>query len=303
MKYNININQTKCIEFWLNLQQWAIMDIMWQLSTWADPISTEQWIYYYLSSWKLVDELPIISDNKDTFQKNIKTLKDKLLLDHYYDIKNSKWYYRLSDKWKTFILQEKNPGGSGKKSLPPQEKNPDNNITNYNIHSLTSNEVNSFINNSFTNELLVKNNNDIVELENKKESFVNTNNKDSWVKNNNWKNNKKHATVVKSFDDTFLLEKYNNPIMKLLLKYLRMNYIKQSFDNDKVLDVYSYIKEKTMQSHKLVDNNTWKVKIQDLCNLLETMFIFYEIKWASNIKNCFNTFYTNFHKERIPNNK
>lgn len=115
--------------------------------------------------------------------------------------------------------------------------------------------------------------------------------------------NKKDKKITKTFNSWELLDKYNNPIMKLLLEYLVKDYIKQSFDNDKVLELYNYIKYKTMQSHKLIDNNTWKVKIQDLCNLLETMFVYYEDKWASNIKNCFNTFYTNFHKERIQNNK
>lgn len=162
MKYNININQIKCIEFWLNLQQWAIMDIMSQLSTWADPINTEQWIFYYLSFWKLVNELPIISYNKDTFQKQIKILKDKLLLDHYHDVKNSKWYYRLSSKWKEFMGQEKNPEGTGEKSLPPQEKNPDNNTTIYNTtnytSSLSSNEDSSLVSDT------LQYNDDIVEL-------------------------------------------------------------------------------------------------------------------------------------------
>ena len=145
MKYNININQIKCIEFWLNLQQWWMMDILSHLSTWAEPITTETWIYYYLSRWKLIEELPIISNNKNTFQKIIKSLKDKWLIEHYHNQNEKKWYYRLSNLWKTFTLEEKNHQAWGKKSSTLEEKNHHYNTTIYNTtnDTLSSNEDNN----------------------------------------------------------------------------------------------------------------------------------------------------------------
>lgn len=145
MKYNININQIKCLEYWLNLQQWWMMDILSHLSTWADPITTETWIYYYLSRWKLIEELPIISNNKNTFQKIIKSLKDKWLIEHYHNQNEKKWYYRLSNLWKTFTLDEKNPQAWWKKSSTLEEKNHHYNTTIYNTtnNTLSSNEDNN----------------------------------------------------------------------------------------------------------------------------------------------------------------
>lgn len=240
MKYNININQTKCIEFWLNLQQWAIMDIMSQLSTWAEPINTEQWTYYYLSRWKMIDELPIISNKKNTFQVLIKSLKDKWLLDHYHDQSTMKWYYRLSELWKTFILGEKNHLAWWKISPTLGEKNHHNNITNYNIHSLTSNEVNSFINNISTNELLVNKNSDIVELNNKESSFVELNNKNTWIKNSNCKE-KENKIKESPFDANEVFDKlWDFYPWKKNAKEAARTYFKKKIKTQYDLDLLRY---------------------------------------------------------------
>ena len=233
MKYNININQIKCIEFWLNLQQWAIMDIMSQLSTWADTINTEQWIYYYLSPWKLINEIPIISNNKNTFQKQIKKLKDKWLLEHYHEQSTMKWYYRLSALWKTFTLQEKNPVATGKKSSTLQEKNPvatgkksstlqeknpHNNNTNYNntnytISSSSSNEDNKDIANvkeianSLTNTSIsdnMKEERDIVNGKNKEGEKSTINKSDIIITDKDIVNGKNNAAASETANDIYL---------------------------------------------------------------------------------------------------
>lgn len=310
MKYNININQTKCIEFWLNLQQWAIMDIMSQLSTWADPISTEQWIYYYLSRWKLIDELPIISGKKNTFQIIIKSLKDKWLLDHYHDQVSKKWYYRLSELWKTFTLGEKNHQAWWKISPTLSEKNhhnniTNNNITNNNIHSLTSNEVNSFINNISTNELLVNKNSDIVEINNKESSFVELNNKNTWIKNSNckekenkikespfdvnevfdrlwnfypWKKNAKEAAR------TYFKKKIKTQYDLDLLRYALPLYIDTVKDKNYLVLLRTYLSEERYKDYENEFNNLSKEETQEI-KQEENIEINHELKFKRSYDN------------------
>lgn len=137
MKYIININQIKCIEYWLNLQQWAILDLIWYSSVWAEEKNINWKIYYYLSAWKILDEYPIISKNKNTILKIIKIILQKWLIER--EILNNKSYYKLTQKWKEFFIGvEKNQEGCGKKSTLGVEKNQHYNITSNNI---TNNKI------------------------------------------------------------------------------------------------------------------------------------------------------------------
>ncbi len=146
MKYNGNINYIKCLEFGLNLSQWAVMDLMTHLSTWAEWKDIDGEIYYYLSTQKMTQELPLISENKNTFLKILKNLKEKELIEH--KIYWNKWYYKLSEKWKTFVSKifsadiqgvEKNPYKCGKKSTLGVENFPHNNNTSNNNTNINNN--------------------------------------------------------------------------------------------------------------------------------------------------------------------
>ena len=146
MKYNLHINQVKCQEWWLNIQQWILMWLFTQLSTWAEWKEIDWNIYYYFSANKIIQEVPIITNNKRTILTIIKWLKDKELLDHI--IINNKWYYKISDMWKSYISDnnndsasmQKNAQGYAKKCTPSMQKNAHNNntsntSTNYNKES------------------------------------------------------------------------------------------------------------------------------------------------------------------------
>lgn len=139
MKYNGNINYIKCLEFGLNLSQWAVMDLLGHLSTWAEGKEIDWQIYYYISAKKMTEELPIVSEKKDTFLKILQKLKEKNLVEH--KIFKNKWFYRLTELGKSFIRQVfderfeeiEEKSRCGNKSIPGMEKNPHNNNTNYNI--------------------------------------------------------------------------------------------------------------------------------------------------------------------------
>ena len=103
MKYNWNINYIKCLEFWLNLSQGAVMDLLTHLSSWAEWKEIDWEIFFYLSTSKMIEELPIISENRGTFLKIIQTLKEKELINH--KLYQNRSWYNLTEKWKSFISQ------------------------------------------------------------------------------------------------------------------------------------------------------------------------------------------------------
>lgn len=109
-----------------------------------------------------------------------------------------------------------------------------------NIHSLTSNEVNSFIDNSFTNELLVNKNNDIVELDNKESSFVELNNKNTWIKNSNCKE-KENKIKESTFDANEVFDKlWNFYPWKKNAKEAARTYFKKKIKTQYDLDLLRY---------------------------------------------------------------
>ena len=132
----------------LSLTQWLLMWEMLKLSTRALAETIDWEVYYYLSAWKLIEELPLISTNKNTFLVNIKVLLDKWLLER--KVKENKSYYRLSEIWKEFDSVEKNQESveknqhrSWKKSTQGVEKNQDNNNTIYN-NTIYNKKIQSF---------------------------------------------------------------------------------------------------------------------------------------------------------------
>ena len=107
-------------------------------------------------------------------------------------------------------------------------------------HSLTSNEVNSFIDNSFTNELLVNSNNDIVELDNKESSFVELNNKNTWIKNSNCKE-KENKIKESPFDANEVFDKlWNFYPWKKNAKEAARTYFKKKIKTQYDLDLLRY---------------------------------------------------------------
>lgn len=117
------------MEYWLNMSQWAVMDYIWILWSWANIMEIDWENYFYLSNWKLVEELSIISDKKDTFSKIIKTLSEKWLIKTKL-IDFSKNYVILTGDWLSFISNTLEMSRVGNKSEGGSEINPNNNYTN-----------------------------------------------------------------------------------------------------------------------------------------------------------------------------
>lgn len=100
MQYTIYINQQKCIERWLSFNEWAVIDVMSKVALWAKSEMFDWEAYYYISSWKLSKECPMVSNKKNTLLVIVKRLIDQELLER--KSRNNRSYYRLTEKTKSW---------------------------------------------------------------------------------------------------------------------------------------------------------------------------------------------------------
>lgn len=143
MRYNIIINQAKAKEWGLNLQQASVFSFFYELPSWADSIIEDDKIYYFASKNKAVEELPILTEKKDTMYRIYRQIEEKGLISILK--KDGKDYVLVTDKgksWNDFKYNsEKNPNKLGKKSEGSSEKNPTYNITS--INNINTDNINS----------------------------------------------------------------------------------------------------------------------------------------------------------------
>lgn len=77
MKYNININQKKAVEWGLTSSEAIVFSWIYELASWADKIEYKNKTYYYGSKNKACEELPIVSNKRDTIYRLYKSLQGK----------------------------------------------------------------------------------------------------------------------------------------------------------------------------------------------------------------------------------
>ena len=144
MQFSLYINQEKAVEWDLNLQQSILFSFLYSVPSWADPISINDEIYFFISKAKIAEELPILSGKADTIKRYFQQLEEAGLIDRFST--KSKSYFRLTSKAKEWNNdsntaaqgREKNPDKVGKNiptrsgKISPQgrEKSPTYHITN-----------------------------------------------------------------------------------------------------------------------------------------------------------------------------
>lgn len=82
MRITSFINNSKCIEWDLTMQQGALFDLLNQLHTWAEPISIDGEIYYWASKQMICNEIPLAYNKVDTVYRALKTLREKGLINY-----------------------------------------------------------------------------------------------------------------------------------------------------------------------------------------------------------------------------
>jgi hypothetical protein len=147
MRYNINIDQRFCLEWGLNFAEGAVFGILYNLSSWADPVVVDGQIFYHASRNKVMDELPMLTDKPDTVYRIFKHLADENRALIQYEKDGRKDLIRLTDRGKKWN-SEKNPSLAdnsenipnelGKKSENNSEKNP----TDKNTNIITTTSIN-----------------------------------------------------------------------------------------------------------------------------------------------------------------
>lgn len=153
MRYNSNINNVKSKEWGLNIQQAYLFSWFYELPSWAEKVIIGEETYYFASKNKAVEELPLLTDKRDTMYRYYKQIEKIGLI----TIKkvDGKDYIALTSKgkqwneWKS-DNSEINPNTLGNKSETYSEINPtynttiNNNIINNNIpQTVFSDQVNS----------------------------------------------------------------------------------------------------------------------------------------------------------------
>lgn len=82
MRITSFINNSKCLEWGLTMQQGALFDLLNQLHTWAEPISIDGEVYYWASKQMICSEIPLAYNKADTVYRALKLLSEKGLINY-----------------------------------------------------------------------------------------------------------------------------------------------------------------------------------------------------------------------------
>ncbi|MEW6594156.1 MAG: hypothetical protein AB1413_04705 [Thermodesulfobacteriota bacterium] len=136
MQFAIYINQPRATEWGLNLQQATLFAFLYELPSWATCHIIDGVSYYRIAYNKIISELPILSQHKDTIYRHMKALVNLGIIEVQQqgtDIlvrvtrKGAEWNRKgVGDLalGKKSEGSEKNPSKLGKISDPTSEKNP-----------------------------------------------------------------------------------------------------------------------------------------------------------------------------------
>ena len=104
MRYFTNINNVKCLEWGLNVNQGALFDLLNQASSWADTYIIDNEVFYHVSRNLVLKELPLFYVKDDTVYRNLKDLQEKDLIE--YKKVGKKDVIRLTEKGKEWNKKE-----------------------------------------------------------------------------------------------------------------------------------------------------------------------------------------------------
>ncbi len=153
MRYNTKINNVKCLEWGINSNQGALFDLLYEASSWADPVIVDSEAYYHVSRNLVIEELPLFYDKPDTVYRHLKDLSEKGLIE--YKKEGKKDIIKLTEKGKDWNSKklgneselESEFGNESEKTRNEIRKGSDLNPTynNNNIHNEINNNIYSQI--------------------------------------------------------------------------------------------------------------------------------------------------------------
>lgn len=149
MRYTHNINASRCIEWGLNLNQGALVDIINQASSWADVSQINGITYYWVSRNKVISEIPLAYSKPDTVYRALKTLAEKGIIEHIKDGKKD--LVRLTEKGKSWNVAGTTQGDSKLGNKSELGQNSEINPTKLGNKSENNSEINPTYNNTINN--------------------------------------------------------------------------------------------------------------------------------------------------------
>ena len=105
MKYNLIVNQERAIMLGIdNINQALIFDMLTSASTWAEPETVDNQVYYWVSRQTIANELKLLHLKPDTVYRHLKSLQKLGLIDY---IKiNKKDCIRLTKKGESYLSKK-----------------------------------------------------------------------------------------------------------------------------------------------------------------------------------------------------
>ena len=205
MRYNVQINQQKCIKYGLTVSEAALMDLFNQLSSWAEDEVIDGKNYYHLSRNKVVTELPFFFNKPDTVYRAFRKLDQLNLIEfekiHRRDFirlsANGKKWNKLGNKSESVSNSEMNPSKLGNISENENSKQTPVNTTNL----VSNSEMNPTYNNNTTND----------KRETRAHEFLKSNYPSRWsvFEMRNKKQIDNYEKFLRDFDSTADIEELN----------------------------------------------------------------------------------------------
>lgn len=100
MRFNTYINNQKAIEWGLNANQAALFDLLNQSSSWAEDVTIDGQVFYWVSRNRVIEELPLFYSKTDTVYRHFVDLAKKGLIS--YQKQGEKDLIKLTEKGKTW---------------------------------------------------------------------------------------------------------------------------------------------------------------------------------------------------------
>lgn len=152
MKNNLYINQVQAIRLGItNINQAHILDLITTCSSWAQPVTTDQGVFYWVARQMICQELPLLGIKPDTAYRHLKSLHESGFIE--YIKRGKKDLVRLSEKGRKYYIGNKsefnqnseiNPTKLGNKSEKNSEINPTDPTTRSNPTTIDHNSDEKF---------------------------------------------------------------------------------------------------------------------------------------------------------------
>jgi len=108
MKYNININQIKSVEWGLSLNEAAILAVIIESPHWSKCLKIGEDDFFLIQTSKIMEELPMISNYPKIYQRAILTLCEKGIIERkFINSWNKEPGYKITSLGKEWFSKEK----------------------------------------------------------------------------------------------------------------------------------------------------------------------------------------------------